>query len=115
MEVPAGCAPAATLQGETPTRRARSASIERDVSASFRGNAPAGQRPGNARLCVGRKKKAGRACGLRGKAEASGDEVCFDFRLRQAGDERATLQAFFKGPARLFGGAGLDNEKARRV
>lgn len=115
MEGPAGCAPAATFQGEAPTGRAWSASIERDVGASFRGNAPAGQRSGNACVSVGRDKKAGRACSLRGKTEAAGAEMCLDFRLRQAGDERATLQAFFEGPGYLFGGAGLDNEKARRI
>lgn len=115
MEVPAGCAPAATLQGEAPTGRAWSALIERDVGASFRGNAPAGQRSGNASVSVGRDKKAGRARGLRGKAETTGDEVGLDFSLSQAGNERITLQAFFKGPGHLFGGASLDNEKARRV
>jgi hypothetical protein len=115
MEVPAGRTPAATLQGEAPTGRTWSALIERDVGASFRGNAPAGQCSGNACVSVGRDKKAGRARGLRGKAEAAGDEMCLDFRLRQAGDERAALQAFLKGPGHLFGGSGLDNEKARRV
>jgi len=52
---------------------------------------------------------------LRGKAKAPGNELCLDVCLRQAGDERAALQPFFQRPGRFFGGAGHDNEKARRV
>jgi len=61
------------------------------------------------------KKEAGRTRGLRGKAEPPRGELCLDLSLRQAGDERATLQAFFDSPGRLLGGAGLDDEKAQRV
>lgn len=115
MESPAGCGPTASLQGEAPTGRARGAAIERDVGASFRGDAPAGQRTGHARNPVGGEEKARGAGGLRGKAETAGSERCLYFGLRQAGDERATLQTFFKGPGRLVGGTGLDNEKARWI
>lgn len=64
---------------------------------------------------MAREEKAGRAGGLRGKAETAGGELCLDLGLSQARDERTTLQAFFQSPGRFFGGAGLDNEKARRV
>lgn len=103
------------LEREAPTGGAGGACVERDMGASFRGDAPAGERAGNARIPVGGEEKARGAGGLRGKAEAAGGQRCLYLALGEARGERAALQAFFQGPGALLGGPRLDNEKARWV
>ena len=82
------------------------------MSTSLRGNAPAGQRAGNAWIAVRGEEKARGPSGARGKAEAPCRERCLDLGLGKAGDECAAFQAFFQGPGRLVGGARLNDEKA---
>jgi len=61
------------------------------------------------------EEKAGGAGGLCGKAKTAGGKGGLDRDLREAGDERAALKAFFQGPGGVVRGPGFDDEKARWV
>jgi len=111
----AGRAAPTPLERKTPTGGAGGAFVERDMGASLRGDAPAGERAGNARIPVGGEEKARGAGGLRGKAKAAGGQRSLDLDLGEAGGERAALQAFFQGPGALLCGPRLDNEETRWV
>lgn len=111
-KLPARRAAPAPFEGEAPTGGARCACVERDVGASLRGDAPAGQRAGRARTPVAGEEKAGGPGGLGGKAEAAGGQRRLDVGLGEGGDERAALQPFFERPGGVLGVPRLDDEKA---
>jgi len=62
-----------------------------------------------------REQQAGRARGLRGKAEAARGERRLDLDRGERGDQRAALQPFFQGPGGGFGIVRLDDEEQRWI
>lgn len=62
-----------------------------------------------------REKEAGRARGLRGKAEAAGGKLSLELGLTESGDERAALQPLFQRPGGVLRRPCLDDEQKRGI
>jgi hypothetical protein len=53
--------------------------------------------------------------GLRGQAEAAGDQLRLDLDTGQRRDQRAASQSFFQSPGGILGSARLDQKEQRRI
>jgi hypothetical protein len=61
------------------------------------------------------EEEAGRARGLRGKAEPAGGKLSQAFRLSERRDKGEALQPLFKRPGSVLHRPCLDDEETRRV
>ena len=109
------CTGPAAFEGKAPAGGAGGACIERDMGASFRGDAPAGERAGDVCLAMTGEEKARNSGGARGKPETPGRKRGLDLGLSQTRAQRGAFQPFFQSPGGLVRAARFDDEEARRI